>query len=186
METPRHRITRLLVAWRSGDAAAEGVLMSVLYEDLRRIARSLLRSDHPAHTLQPTALVHEAYQRLLPAGVSVEDRNHFLSVAARAMRRVLVDHARSRGRLKRGGGVRVAVPEGASEPAAEETSLDLVALDEALEQLRAVDARRARMVELHYFGGLNYDEIATAVEVSPATVGRDLRFARAWLRKVME
>lgn len=144
------------------------------------MAQACLRGEQPGHTLQPTALVNEAYLRLVGATVAWQDRAHFFAVAATTMRRVLVDHARARGRLKRG-----------HRPVSLEDSLiiapdradDFLVVDDALDRLASHDARAARVVELHYFGGLTYEETAEALGVSAATVDRDLRFARAWLHR---
>ena len=173
---------RLLQEWRAGSDEALDRLLPVVYEELRRLARRALRGERTGHTLQTTALVHEAYLRLMGADVPWNDRIHFLAVAARCMRRVLVDHARARASAKRGGDlVRITLAEdlGAPEP----TPIDLVALDRALGGLEAKDARKGRAVELHYFAGLTLDEIATVLGVSVPTVKKDLRFARAFLRQ---
>lgn len=176
----RGDITQLLLAWRSGDEQAAERLMPLVYAELHAIADRFMRDEHAAATLQPTALIHEAYLRLVGSDVAWEGRRHFLAIAARTMRRVLVDHARSRLRDKRGAGVVQITLE--DEPSdAERDPIDVIAVDGALEALAALDERKARSVELHYFGGLEYDEIAEALEVSPATVHRDLRFARSWL-----
>ncbi len=178
-------VTELLARWHAGDAAAFEALMPLVYDELRRLAGHYMRGERPDHTLQPTALVHEAYLRL--AGVrdgGFQNRVHFYGAAAQAMRRILVDHARQRRALKR------------DRPAAridlEETSLrgvdlqvDLVSLDEALERLAAVAARPAKVVELRYFGGLSIDETAQFLNVSPATVKRHWTFARAWLYRAL-
>lgn len=153
--------------------------MPLVYERLRRLARAQMKGERRDHTLQPTALVHEAYARMVDLELPWRDRVHFLSMAARAMRRVLVDHARAQRAAKRGGGrVKVSLHE---EHAATPSVVDLVDLDLALERLRGQESRPSRVVELHYFGGLSYNEIALELEISEATVDRDLRFARAWL-----
>ena len=176
----RESVTALLSAWRQGDHVARDRLLAIVYDELHRQARHVMRGDGPGHTLQTTALVHEAYLRLVHADVPWEDRAHFYAVAARTMRRILVDHARSKRREKRGGGiVEVTLEESAViDP---QRPPDLEALDEALERLGEIDERKARAVELHYFGGLSYDETARVLDVSPATVHRDLRMAKAWL-----
>ena len=189
MSVPEPReVTRLLAAWRSGDESALEQLMPLVYHELRRRAELQLRREGEGHTLQTTALVHEAFLRLVGADVPWRDRAHFFSIAARTMRRVLVDHARALQRAKRGGAaIRVPLdPDFAEAAEPHEPPVDVVALDEALERLAAVDARKARVVELHYFGGLNYDETAVAIGASPATVDRDLRLAKAWLRRELE
>jgi RNA polymerase sigma factor (TIGR02999 family) len=173
-------ISRLLLASKSGDETALARLMPLVYDQLHVLARKRLQGERTGHTLQTTALIHEAYLRLVGADVGWEGRVHFFAVAAQTMRRILVDHARSRGRDKRGGGAApVTLEDVAIVPT--EPSADLVALDEALERLSALDPRKARVVELHYFGGLTYDETATAIGASAATVDRELRMAKAWL-----
>ncbi len=178
--TPPEDVSQLLMDWKRGDARAMDRLMPILYEELKRLARHHLRGESQGHTLQTTALVHEAYLRLVGADVAWEGRRHFFAVAAQVMRRVLVDHARARGRSKRGGGV-VAVGLQEDLAAAPDRPADLVDLDEALERLSSLDARKAQIIDLLYFGGLSYDEAAAVLEISPATVHRDLRLARAWL-----
>lgn len=173
-------VGRLLREWRAGNQSSLDQLMPVVYEELHAIARRQLRGERSGVTLQTTALLHEAYLRLAASDVPWEDRRHFFAVAARTMRRVLVDHARARGRVKRGGGVRMVTLDSQLAPAADAT-VDIAALDEALERLSSLDERKARIVELHYFGGLSYDETAEALAISPATVHRELRLAKAWL-----
>jgi RNA polymerase sigma factor (TIGR02999 family) len=173
-------ITQLLAAWSAGDESAGNRVLPLVYRQLHDIASHYMRDEHAAATLQPTALVNEAYLRLVGSDVPWESRRHFLAVAARTMRRVLVDHARARQRGKRGG-ERVSIT---LENLAEETRtdpIDVIAIDDALNQLAALDERKARAVELHYFAGLDHDEIAQVLGVSPPTVTRDLRFARSWL-----
>lgn len=173
--------TILLHAWRGGEATALDRLLPLVYDELARIARGALRSERPDHTLQTRALVHEAYLRLIDADVSWQDKAHFMAVAARTMRRVLVDHARGRRRQKRGGGaVKVELEDVAAIVAA--PSVDVLDLHDVLERLAEFDPRKASIVELHFFGGLSYDETAEAVGVSAATVDRELRMAKAWLR----
>ncbi|MGH9258362.1 MAG: sigma-70 family RNA polymerase sigma factor [Acidimicrobiales bacterium] len=173
-------VSRLLLAWKGGDEAALERLLPLVYDELHALAQRRLRGERPDHTLQTTALIHEAYLRLVGADVAWEGRVHFLAVAAQTMRRILVDHARARGRAKRGGGARpITLDEGLA--VAADTSSDIVELDEALQRLSTLDERKARAVELHYFGGLTYDETAAALGVSPATVDRELRLAKAWL-----
>lgn len=173
-------ISRLLLASKGGDETALARLMPLVYDQLHVLARNRLQGERTGHTLQTTALIHEAYLRLVGADVGWEGRVHFFAVAAQTMRRILVDHARSRGRDKRGGGVAPVTLEDVAIVAAEPSD-DLVALDEALERLSALDPRKARIVELHYFGGLTYDETATAIGASAATIDRELRMAKAWL-----
>jgi len=159
-------------------------VVPLVYGELHRLASLHMRRERGGHTLQPTALVHEAYARLAGSDLTLQDRKHFFAVASRAMRRILVDHARSRGSLKRGAGAaRVPLDEAIAVP--ETSPEEVLELNDALERLAAVDERKARVVELHYFGGLSYDEIAEVEEVSAATVDRDLRFAKAWLQAAL-
>jgi RNA polymerase sigma factor (TIGR02999 family) len=181
-QTGPGEVSSLLLAWRDGDAAALEQLLPLVYDELHALASRRLRAERPDHTLQTTALIHEAYLRLVGADVAWEGRVHFLAVAAQTMRRVLVDHARARGRAKRGGGARPITLDDAM-PVALDTAPDILELDEALERLSTLDERKARAVELHYFGGLTYDETAAALGVSAATVDRELRLAKAWLYK---
>ena len=173
-------IAALFDRWRGGDAAALDDLLPLVYTDLRQRAGRLMRDERNAHTLQPTALVHEAVARLLEADVEWNDRVHFVALAAQTMRRVLVDHAKARNRDKRGGQqLRVTLDDDFRGATGE--GEDLLALDEALTRLARQDERKSRLVELHYFGGLSYAELAAAADVSEITVFRDLRLARAWL-----
>lgn len=186
MRTPRQLdVTVLIRAWRAGDARALEPLMPVLYQELRRCARHYMRMERDGHTLQPTALVNEAFLRL--AGikeVDYRDRVHFFALAAQMMRRVLVDHARSRGYQKRGAGLRpVALEEWRI--ASPDRDPELVALDEALEALANHDARKAKVVELRFFAGLSVEETAVALDVSPQTVLRDWSLSKAWLARQM-
>lgn len=153
-----------------------------LYPELRRLARGAMRRERAGHTLQSTALVHEAYLRLSEGEIRVESRAHFLALASRVMRRILIDHARGRDRLKRGAEYeRISLTE--AHPASGESPYEILALDQALEALKAFDERRAKLLELQLFGGLTYAEMAEALDVSEATVHRELRLARAWLRR---
>jgi RNA polymerase sigma factor (TIGR02999 family) len=173
-------VTRLLLGWRAGDQGARDQLLSHVYDELHGLAERRLRSEDPGHTLQATALIHEAFLRLVDADVQWTNRAHFFAVAARVMRRILVDHAKARRREKRGGGAaRVSLDDALL--VAPEPSGDLVALDEALADLEKLDERKAKAVELHYFGGLTYDETAEVLGISAATVHRELRMAKAWL-----
>jgi len=173
-------VTRLLQDWRGGDAAALDRLTPLVYDSLRQLAKRHMRGERADHTLQATAVVHEAYAQLVEMEVAWQDRAHFYALAARMMRRILVDYARSRRRAKRGGDrERVTLAE--SQLAAGAADLDLLALDDGLQRLAAFDERKAQVVELHFFAGLNYDETAAALGISPATVDRDLRLAKAWL-----
>jgi RNA polymerase sigma factor (TIGR02999 family) len=174
-------VTELLRAWSDGDDGALERLTPLVAAELRRLARGHMRRERRGHTLQTTALMNEAFLRLTDARrVRWQDRAHFLGIAARLMRRVLVDHARSRGYVKRGGGARrVTLDEGLV--SSREPVLDVVALDRALEALSAVDARKARLIDLRFFGGLSVEETAEVLQVSPDTVKRDWRIAKLWL-----
>ena len=180
-------VTQLLHQWKAGDVRAFDRLLPLVYDELKRIASRQLGGESAGHTLHTTALVHEAYVRLAGADVQWEGSSHFMRIAARAMRRVLVDHARRRKSQKRGSGA-VAMGLDTLEGVlpAEARPDDLLDLDEALERLLALEERKGRIVELHYFGGLSYEEVADALEISPATVHRDLRMARAWLFKELK
>jgi RNA polymerase sigma factor (TIGR02999 family) len=173
-------VTRLLVAWRGGDAGALDRLTPLIYSQLHAIARRYLRAERPGHTLSTTALVHEAFIKLIEADIPWQDRCHFLAIAARQMRRILVDHARARDASKRGARAeRVTLDEAIASPSGD--SFEIIALDTALGRLERQDQRMARLIELLYFGGLTYDEAAAALGISPATVDRDHRMAKAWL-----
>jgi RNA polymerase sigma factor (TIGR02999 family) len=179
-------VTELLRAWGGGDDGALEQLTPLVEAELRRLARGYMRRERPGHTLQATALVNEAFLRLTAArGVCWQDRAHFLGISARLMRRVLVDHARSLGYRKRGGGAqRVTLDEGlVSSP---EPPVDVVALDRALEALAAVDPRKGRVIELRFFGGLSVEETAEVLHVSPDTIKRDWRLAKLWLLRELE
>jgi RNA polymerase sigma factor (TIGR02999 family) len=178
-------LTALLQSWQGGDREALDRVMAIVYDELRALAARHLAAERAGHTLQPTALVHEAYLRL--AGqqqVDWKNRAYFFGAAATIMRRILVDHARRRVRDKRGGGVTLVPLEEAPEPVAAASpgsGIDVAALDEALDRLAALDARQARVVELRYFSGMTVDEIAEVMNLSPGTVKRDWTVARAWL-----
>ena len=178
-------VTGLLIAVREGHKDAADLLVQAVYEDLRRKAAAFLRRERPGHTLQPTALVHEAYLRLVDQKRVVwQNRAHFLGVAAEMMRRILVDHARNRKAQKRGGSrTRVTLDEALASSGPR--SLDLVALDDALNELATLDPRQSRVVELRAFGGLSVEETAEVMEISPATVKRHWSFSRAWLARRM-
>ena len=178
-------ITGLLQRWRSGDSRAAAELMPLVYAQLRVIARRQLANERGGHTLMPTDLVHEAFLKLSD-GVPPDsnDRVHFFAIAARAMRQVLVDHERHRRADKRDGGERITLS--SLDPPDPRQNIDLLALDQALHELEKVDERKARVIELRAFGGLDFDEIATALSISRATLARDFRTARAWLYRALE
>jgi RNA polymerase sigma-70 factor (ECF subfamily) len=180
-------VTQLLAAHRDGDRDALDRLVELIYHDLHRIAAGYLGRERAAHTLQPTALVNEAYLRLVRAEeAGYENRSHFLGIAARVMRQVLVDHARKHGAGKRGGQqVRVTLTGGVA-PQPGGRDVDLLMLDEALRKLAEKDAHLSGLVELRYFGGLSIEETAEALATSPATVKREWAVARVWLRRAME
>jgi RNA polymerase sigma factor (TIGR02999 family) len=176
----RKSVTGLLTAWSAGDETALNELIPLVHAELRNLARRLMRGERGSHTLQTTALVNEAYVRLVDlTRVRWQDRAHFFAMSARLMRRILVDHARSRAYVKRGGGSRRLTLDDAL--LAIDRGADLVALDDALGALAAIDARKSEVVELRFFGGLTVDETAEALHVSPETVQRDWRFAKTWL-----
>jgi RNA polymerase sigma factor (TIGR02999 family) len=182
-ETSASDVTLLLDALARGEAEASDRLFPVVYGELRRIAGSAMRAERQGHTLQPTALVHEAYLRLVKQrDVRWESRGHFFAIAAQAMRRVLVDHARRRAALKRPATTLSLPADDVKEPS-DAPSLDLIALDLAMDKLGAKDARLVKVVELRFFAGLNVDETASAMSVSPRTVKRDWHVARAWLKR---
>jgi RNA polymerase sigma factor (TIGR02999 family) len=178
-------ITDLLRRWRNGDEAASAQLLPMVYAQLRVIARRQLANERGGHTLMPTDLVHEAYLKLSD-GVPPDsnDRVHFFAIASRAMRQVLVDHERHRRADKRDGGERITLS--SLDPPDPRQSIDLLALDQALDALEKVDERKARVIELRAFGGLDFDEIAIALSISRATLARDFRTARAWLYRALE
>ncbi len=177
-----HSVTLLLDRWRAGDEAAFAALAPVVYDALRRLAVRHLRSESPGHTWQPTDLVHEAFLQIADVDIEWNGRAHFYAVAARQMRRLLVDHARGKQRFKRGGDlIRVTLVEASSPDVSEEFSL--LDLDNALVRLDQSDPRKAEIIELHAFGGLTYDEMAQLLDISAATIKRDLRFAKAWLAR---
>ncbi len=182
----RTDVTRMLVRASQGDESAVNHLLPLVYDELRALAESYLQRERPDHTLQATALVHEAYVRLIKQeDVEWKNRAHFFAVAAQAIRRILVDHARGHERVKRGGGLcRVSLDEGVA--SAPERDVDLLALDEALGKLAQLNERQARIVELRFFGGLNSKDVAAYLDVSPRTVDGDWAMARAWLRRELQ
>jgi RNA polymerase sigma factor (TIGR02999 family) len=175
-------ITGLLRAWENGDREALNRLMPVVYDELRRAARNYMHRERASHTLQATALVNEVYLRLIDlTNIRWQDRAHFFAVAASMMRRVLLDTARSRAAAKRwGGGLRITLSD---DVAASSEASDLIAIDDALQALAKVDSRKAQVVEMRFFGGLSVDEMAEVLKISPQSVKRDWKLARAWLLK---
>ena len=181
-----HQVTLLLAEWAKGSAKALNELTPLVYSELHQLAASYLRKERHGHTLQPTALVHEAYLRLVDqTSPNWQNRSHFYGVAARLMRQILVDHARRRHAGKRmGSSVKVSLDK--SLGFQKERPMDLLALDTSLSALEKIDARKCKAVELRYFGGLSLDEIAQALDVSVITVRRDLKMAEAWLQREMQ
>jgi RNA polymerase sigma factor (TIGR02999 family) len=185
MNTSPQDVTGLLVRWRSGDREALDALTPLVYDELRRLAKSYLRRERPDHTLDGTALVHEAYMRLVDQrNVEWRNRNHFFALAAELIRRILVDHARARIAAKRGGSsVKLSLDEALAP--ADEKDLNILALDDALVALAKADPQQSRIVELRYFAGLTIEETADVMEISPATVKRDWTIAKAFLKREM-
>ncbi|MFN0108614.1 MAG: sigma-70 family RNA polymerase sigma factor [Blastocatellia bacterium] len=182
----QQNVTELLLAWNSGDEAARDELLPLVYQELHRLAGRYLGRERGGHTLQATALVHEAYLRLVnQQDVNWQNRAHFFGVSAQMMRRILVDHARSRHMAKRGGGAQQVDLEEAL-VVSDERAADVVALDDALKALAEFDERKCRMVELRFFGGLSIEETAEVLGVSPGTVMRDWTLAKAWLQQEIE
>jgi RNA polymerase sigma factor (TIGR02999 family) len=179
-----HEVTALLTAWSKGDESAYDKLVPLVYDELHRLAHRHMNRERKGHTLQTTALVDEAYLRLAGQRVPWQNRSHFFAIAAQLMRRILVDHARSHQYAKRGAGAPHVSLDNALEMS-EERAAELVALDEALDDLARLDPRKARVVELRFFGGLEIEETAQVLGVSPNTVKRDWRTARAWLYKAV-
>ena len=178
-----HDVTRLLQEWRGGNTAALQQLLPIVYEELRRVARARLRQERPDHTLQPTALVHEAYLRLVGTdSAAARNRGQLFALAARLMREILVDHARRKAARKRGGSATIIALD-ASVAAPEIATVDLLALDEALAELHAFDPRLCQVIELRFFAGLNIDETAESLQISTATVERDWTVSKAWLHQ---
>ena len=181
MPVSSSEVTELLLSWGNGNDSAREALLPLVYDDLRRIARSYLRRERPGHTLQPTALVHEAYLRLIDQRrVTWQNRAQFVGLAAVMMRRVLVNHARDRSAAKRGGQAE-RVPLTVAADVVAVPQADVLAVHEALDRLQVLDARKSRVVELKFFGGLTTGEISEVMEISPATIEREWSFARAWL-----
>jgi RNA polymerase sigma-70 factor (ECF subfamily) len=179
-------ITRLLREWKNGDESAIDQLFPIVYNDLRQQARNYLRSERPDHTLQPTALVHEAYLRMLKLGQTEwENRAHFYAISAIMMRRILVDHARQLAAEKRGGGMQRVTLSNLQAPI-EQKAIDLLELNDALNRLSEIEERKARIVEMIYFGGLSQKEIADILDITEKTVQRDWKFAKLWLFREMK
>jgi RNA polymerase sigma factor (TIGR02999 family) len=177
-------VTDLLVKWKDGDQTALQDLLPLIYDELRRVAHRYLRAERPGHTLQSTALVHEAYLRLaVQKPRQLRNRGHFFAVAAQLMRQILVDHARERKAQKRNYDHKIAFDESMEMP--QRKDFDLLSLDDALRQLSQLDAQQARIVEMRFFGGLSIQETSQALSISPATVKRDWVTARAWLQREM-
>jgi RNA polymerase sigma-70 factor, ECF subfamily len=183
MQAPAN-FTQLLTEWRSGQPHALERLTPLVYDELRKLARGHMRAERGSHTLQATAVVHEAFLRLIQANVALQDRGHFFALASRLMRHVLVDHAKSRSRVKRKAPGHDLPLMGSDLTGPSE--IDVIALDGALEKLAKFEPRMARVIELRYFGGMTYDEIAADMTTSAATVHRDIRLARAWLLDEIE
>lgn len=185
MNDSPQNITVILQDWSRGNRAAADALIPLVYDELRRVAYNYLRRENGANTLQPTALVNEAYLKLIDiSNVSWRDRAHFFAVASNVMRHILVDRARARHAEKRGGGVQTIILDDAVS-FSQKTEIDLLALDEALEKLAALDERQARIVEIRFFGGLSVEETADVLELSTRTIKREWSFAKAWLHKTL-
>lgn len=186
MHTPEG-ITQLLIDWGKGDQAALEKLMPLVYSELRRLASNYLRRERGEHTLQPTALVNEAYLKLVDQkNAKWQNRAHFFGVSAQLMRRILVDHARQHQAIKRGGADQHRVSITSAERVVKQSGVDLLALNEALDELSQMDPQQSRIVELKFFGGLSIEEIAEVLSIGHATVERDWKMARAWLRRQLE
>jgi RNA polymerase sigma factor (TIGR02999 family) len=185
-EVQTDQVTGLLQRWVRGDEKALGILLPLVYQELHRLAHHHLQSERVGHTLQSTALVNEAFLRLHGSNpVLLQNRGHFIAVASRVMRQILVDYARSRGAQKRDGGYRIALEDLGELPNAEE-NVPIVALDQALDALSKIDERQGRIVEMKFFGGLSAEEIAAVLNISLATVERKWATARIWLRREMK
>jgi len=180
---PPNEITPLLLRWSQGDEAALSLLLPIVYQELHRLAQSYLRRERADHTLQPTALINEAYLRLIRQDTpDWQSRSHFFGVAARLMRQILVEHARTHAAAKRGGGAAELALDEAWHYTGEQAA-ELVALDDALQALAQFDERKVRIIELRYFGGMSLEETATALNLSIATINKETRLARAWLHR---
>ena len=185
MKRAPHEITQLLKDWGGGDQTALTKLMPLVYEELHKLAHQHMRREKPGHMLQTSALINEAYLRLVDEPqIAWENRSHFFGIAARVMRRILVDEARKRDSAKRGrGAIQVSLSQAMN--ASQEQAANVIALDDALKMLEEIDSRQSEIVELRFFGGLSIEETADVLKVSPGTVMRDWTFARAWLRSQM-
>lgn len=182
--TPDADVTQLLRAWRAGDAAAGEKLLPIVYAELHRRAAAAMRREDAGHTLQATALVNEAYMRLVgQRQAEWQNRGQFYGIAAQLMRRILIDHAREHLAAKRGGGARQVTLSGVEVAADSDDAIEVLALHEALERLAVLDERQAKVVEMRYFAGLGVEEVAEALDISPATVKREWATARAWLKR---
>jgi RNA polymerase sigma factor (TIGR02999 family) len=178
-------VTKLLSQWVDGDRQAMEALLPLVYDELRRLAGSYLRRENPGHTLQSTALVHEAYLRLVEQDVSWQNKAHFFGIAAQIMRRILVDHARAKNAEKRGDGAcRVTLDEGLL--STESCDVNVLALDRALTKLEELDKQQSQIVEMRFFGGLSIEDTSEILKISPATVKRDWAMAKAWLHREMQ
>lgn len=185
MDSDVHKpVSELLVRWREGESTALEALLPLVYDELRRVAHYHLRGERSGHTLQSTALVHEAYLRLAQQPLQLQNRVHFVAVAAQLMRQILVDYARNRKAAKRSYDCKITLDEAVELP--QKRDLDLLALDDALKELSRLDSQQARIVELRFFGGLSIEETSEVLEVSPATVKRDWATARVWLYREMD
>ncbi|MGA9472055.1 MAG: sigma-70 family RNA polymerase sigma factor, partial [Terriglobales bacterium] len=179
-------VTELLARWGGGDLSARDALVPLVYDELRRIARHCLAGQGNGHTLQPTALVHEAYLRLIRSkSIKARDRVHFFSLSAKMMRQILIDHARQFAAAKRGGNAITVTLDGAPDPVGKKINLDVIALNDAMVELEALDSRQCKIVELRFFGGLSIEETAEAIDISPATAKREWATARLWLHRAI-
>ncbi len=174
-------LTEYLVQWRSGNKAALNKLMPLVYSSLRQLAAKYMHGENAGHTLQATALVNEAFMKLVDTDITLQNRAHFMAISARAMRQILVDHARANRADKRGGNAIAITLHETRLGSGAQNEPDILEVEETLEQLDKIDSRKAQIIELSFYGGLTYDEIAEALSISVATVDRDLRFAKAWL-----
>jgi len=180
-----HDITRLLHDWQAGDQQAFDDLTNLVYAQLHTLAARVFRGESAGHTLQPTALVNEAMQRLMGSEVDWQDRNHFFALSARMMRRILVNHAEAKNASRRGGGaIKVTIQDSHAQVDAD-TSAEILALDSAIKELATFDERKAEVIELHYFAGMTYRELAEVLNIAESTVHQDLRTAKAWLQQKM-